>query len=173
VLPNFLLLYICFHYFFGTPIIADTPLCSNGFKYLFNSARVPQPYKDATRCFDPADPRCATVAISRRGQLFTLSILRDATAAEPLCASNILSAAEIEARLRAVIRSAGSSSGSGAAPSLGLLSAVERDEWLQSRNAMLRVGENCAAFDAIDRSLFLLCLDEQSPGARLTVCALE
>ena len=141
------------------------PLCSNAFKFLFNSARLPRPHSDATRCFDPSDVRCAVIAISRKGQIFTLSMLRDATAAAPLCASNLLSAAEVEVRLAAVVRAAGSV----AAPSLGPLSAMDRDEWCQSRSAMLRVGANAAAFDSIDRSMFLLCLDDTAPVAQTDV----
>ena len=141
------------------------PLCSNAFKFLFNSARLPRPHSDATRCFDPSDARCAVIAIARKGQMFTLSMLRDAAATAPLRASNLLGAAELEARLAAVVRVAGSA----AAPSLGPLSAMGRDEWHQSRAAMLRVGANAAAFDAVDRAMFLLCLDDTAPEAQTEV----
>lgn len=39
-------------------------LCSNGYKFLFNSCRVPEPNRDAVRCHDPA---ASKVAPTHRG----------------------------------------------------------------------------------------------------------
>ena len=48
-------------------------LCSNGYKFLFHSARVPGESKDAVNCYNPAMYN-GEIFITRKNQLFSLNI---------------------------------------------------------------------------------------------------
>lgn len=117
-------------------------LCSNGYKYLFNSCRVPGPLSDWVHCYDPSDPRAMEVTVSRKGQFFVFSMLGDD--------GKLLGMADVEQQLASIIEMAGSVN----EPSLGALSAADRDAWWQAREGLLRIDGNKEALEGFQQLFY-------------------
>jgi carnitine O-acetyltransferase len=126
-------------------------LCSNGYKYLFNSCRIPGPTVDFVHCYDPSDPRAMEVTVSRKGQFFAFSMLGPD--------GRLLSVAAVEEQLRSIVEMAGSVN----EPSLGALSAMDRDSWWQAREGLLRIEGNAEALEVLERSMFHVSLEDSEP----------
>jgi carnitine O-acetyltransferase len=123
------------------------PMCSNGYKFLFNSCRVPESERDAEHCYDPSLYR-GEVVISRKQQLFLLNIAGMPTDA-------------IEKHLEHIIAVADEADAP--VPSLGVLTGTNRDDWCAARTDMLQSPVNAASLEKIERAMFVVCLDDASP----------
>ena len=132
-------------------------LCSNGYKYLFNSCRIPGPTVDFVHCYDPSDPRAMEVTVSRKGQYFAFSMIGSD--------GELLSVAAIEQQLRSIVAMAGSVN----EPSLGALSAMHRDSWWQAREGLLRIEGNAEALEVLERSMFHVSLEDTEPVTQTEV----
>jgi len=68
---------------------------------------------------------------------------------------------ELQAQLETILRtSQGQSEGAG----LGILTSEDRDKWAAARQELTSISAaNASNLDIIDRALFVLCLDEESP----------
>jgi carnitine O-acetyltransferase len=120
-------------------------LCSNGYKFLFHSARVPGESKDAVNCYNPAMYN-GEIFITRKNQLFSLNITG-------------LNTDEIEAELQKIVAMAGET----AAPNVGALTTASRDLWYSSRVKLLTDSTNAESLEMVERAMFGVCLDDISP----------
>jgi carnitine O-acetyltransferase len=120
-------------------------LCSNGYKFLFHSARVPGESKDALNCYNPAMYN-GEIFVSRKNQFFSLNITG-------------LNTDEIEAELLKIVAMAGES----AASNVGALTAASRDLWYSSRAKLLADNTSAASLEKVERAMFGVCLDDLSP----------
>ena len=120
-------------------------LCSNGYKFLFHSARVPGESKDAVNCYNPAMYN-GEIFVSRKNQFFSLNITG-------------LNTNEIEAELLKIVAMAGEN----AASNVGALTAASRDLWYSSRAKLLADNTSAASLEKVERAMFGVCLDDISP----------
>lgn len=120
-------------------------LCSNGYKFLFHSARVPGESKDAVNCYNPAMYN-GEIFVTRKNQLFSLDITG-------------LNTDEIEAELLKIVAIAGDN----AATNVGALTTASRDLWYSSRAKLLTDNANAESLEKVERAMFGVCLDDISP----------
>ncbi len=109
---------------------------------IFNACRVPAPGCDRQARYPPND----TVVCVCRDQFW---VLRGAAAA---------SAAQLEQTFARVAHQ------SRQAPEVGALTFLHRDEWAAGREALVRLGSNAAALEAIQEAAFVVCLDDARPA---------
>lgn len=107
-------------------------------------------------CHDPAASQ-GEVLIARKQQFFLLDITG-------------LNTAAIEAELAAIVTRADAAEAEAkvAHPSLGVLSAWNRDDWCTARSTLIETdssGVNLSNMAKIERSLFLICLDDDCPSS--------
>lgn len=132
-----------------------TPLCSAAFKYMFHACRLPKREQDSYAIYDPSRHTHAIVAC--QGHFFAVDFLDEQGSVVPI---NIL-----EQRLQQCVDLANAQ-----APllELGWLTASDRDNWADNRNALLDAG-GVAMEDALERiqsGALMLCLDDEEPVSR-------
>lgn len=130
-------------------------MCMAGYKYLFNSCRIPQETEDVTEVFDPAKNNHVT--IMRNGHFFELQLVNPVTGKE-------LSVPEIEVQLDKIVSDPRAQQP--AASPIGVLSSDSRDNWAKARQALISGpnGEvNKKSLERIESSIIVLCLDDQKP----------
>lgn len=132
------------------------PICMIQYEKMFSSARIPQKGMDRMRSpvsgEDSTSPDERHIVVISRGRFFSVDVA-DALG-KPFPAS------AIEASLRKIM-----GSGREAEDPVGVLTSLPRDAWAETR-VLLKVlsEENASVLDAIERALFMLCLDEVQPG---------
>ena len=122
----------------------EEKLCSNGYKFLFHSCRVPGAEKDAVNCYNP-EMFNGEILVSRKNHFFSLNITG-------------LNTAAIEAELQKIVAMADT-----AAPNIGALTTASRDLWYSARTKLLTNADNAAAMEKLERTMFMVCLDDSSP----------
>nr|KAJ3419227.1 Carnitine O-acetyltransferase mitochondrial [Polyrhizophydium stewartii] len=137
-----------------TPDMArNTPLCSEQYRYMFNSTRIPEIPSDVTRTSDPAKNN--HIVVLRNNKFFIL----ETTHAD----GTQLSAAELQVQIQKIYEAAGSTKDL----PLGVLTTEHRDVWTNVRKDLLASSPvNRASFDAIETAAFALCLDDAKPVTR-------
>lgn len=123
----------------------EKSLCSNGYKFLFHSCRVPEATKDAVNCYNPKMFN-GEILISRKNKLYSLNITG-------------LTTDEIEAKLKNIVVMAGEDAGA----NLGAMTAASRDAWYSARTKLLTSSSNAEALEMVERSMFCVCLDDIAP----------
>jgi carnitine O-acetyltransferase len=124
---------------------------------LFGSARIPRVGRD-----ELVGPSGAThIAVLCRGHIFAVEALEPGSL-------HPLSEATLAARFAHVQREAQSGS---SGPSLGLLCALERDEWAKLRESMVKDPRAQRVLTLVDSALFVVALDEVEPGDSLDATA--
>ncbi|KAF9433454.1 Carnitine O-acetyltransferase mitochondrial [Entomortierella beljakovae] len=133
-------------------MVKKTPLDSSTYKYMFNACRYPKKPSDYELAFDPSKNN--HIAVVRNNQFFVFDLIKD---------GKVLSTVDIEAQLDSIIKQAGDRKG----PSIGVLTADNRDLWTENREALINAGSNNEELlRKIESSVFLLCLDDSSPVTR-------
>ena len=130
-------------------------MCMHGFKYLFNSCRIPQPEEDVTVTFEPAKNN--HVVIVRNGHFYELPLVNPMTNKE-------LSVPEIEIQLDRIVGDARSQQPPKAP--IGALTSNKRDKWAEARKALIsgpNGEQNEKALERIESSIAVLCLDDVKP----------
>lgn len=131
------------------------PLCMIQYLKLFSSCRIPYKGSDTLRTpvsrEDPASPEERHIVVARNGRFFALDVADHN--GMPLPDSVISSALKEIRNFR----------GDHCVPA-GSLTAVKRDLWAEGRAILRAISkENRDSLDIIERSLFLLCLEERQP----------
>ncbi|KAI9090270.1 acyltransferase ChoActase/COT/CPT [Phlyctochytrium arcticum] len=128
------------------------PLSMDQYQWLFNACRIPAIPSDTTLV---ADPRKNThIVVIRKNQFFQVETV-DASGKQ-------LSTYDIEAQLKTIYEQAGTSK---AAP-IGVLTSENRDVWTKTREELLKSPLSQDALDVIERSAFVVCLDDTKPVTR-------
>lgn len=131
------------------------PLCMIQYKKMFSSARIPQKGMDMMRSpVSPENPSSANerhIMVISRGRFFSVDVVDGSGKAFPSSA--------IEASLQKI-----KNYGTEAEEPLGALTSLPRDAWAECRTLLKSLsGANSSALDRIERSLFVLCLEEDQP----------
>ncbi|KAJ3248222.1 Carnitine O-acetyltransferase mitochondrial [Chytriomyces hyalinus] len=125
------------------------PLCSEQYRYLFNSTRIPKLPEDITRNSDPAKNN--HIAVIRHNQFYILELVVD---------GRQLSTKEIESQLLKIYQLAGNTKDI----AVGAFTTQDRDSWAKIRENLLAVSpKNQASLDKIETAAFVVCLDDAKP----------
>ncbi|KAJ3248215.1 Carnitine O-acetyltransferase mitochondrial [Chytriomyces hyalinus] len=125
------------------------PLCSEQYRYLFNSTRIPKLPEDITRNSDPAKNN--HIAVIRHNQFYILELVVD---------GRQLSTKEIESQLLKIYQLAGNTKDI----AVGAFTTQDRDSWAKIRENLLAVSpKNQASLDKIEKAAFVVCLDDAKP----------
>ena len=129
------------------------PLCSTGYKYLFNACRVPRKESDVVRIYDPSMFKHCIVAC--KGYFFAVDFVDDQ--ANPL-------ALETLAKTLVKCQEMAQEQESLDIPkAIGWLSGCNRDGWASSLDKLTRYESFKEAMKVLESGAFVLCLDETLP----------
>jgi carnitine O-acetyltransferase len=128
------------------------PLCSEQYRYLFNSCRIPAIPNDTTRVSDLVEN--SHIVVMRKNQFFKVPLVHPD--------GQRLHTAEIEEQLKFIYQNA-----QGIVTSVGSLTTENRDVWANSREELLQISDqNKVSLDEIERAAFVVCLDDSEPVTR-------
>ena len=139
--------------FYGAAALGAYPLDMSQYQHLFASTRVPKRGRDALQ-IAPTAPK--HVVVQRGTKFYTFDVLTDC--GDAVSEEQIL--AHIEAILaEPLVTTADEALG------VGLLTTLHRDAWADARLKLETTdGANQKSLEAIDRALFMVCLEHQAPA---------
>lgn len=132
-------------------IIKGNPYCMNAFKYMFNNSRVPAAGSDITKLYEISKHRYFVVALNNN---FYKVYHHDAN-------DSPLSKAAIFKQLLYLVNVVNPRVPRG--EGVGALTSLNRDEYLNAYNGLLKSPINQASFETIFASSFVICLDDNYP----------
>lgn len=141
--------------------VHGAPMCMNQYWWLFGVARVPA--DDGGRIRLDADAR--HIVVLCRGQIYRLYVLEERS-------NRIIDEHDLSISLQHIVDDAQSIPIQDASKtSVGLLTTENQKEWSRCRKILVREGlKNGRNLGIIDSSLFVLCLDDNSPENSSDVC---
>ncbi|XP_055517636.1 choline O-acetyltransferase [Leucoraja erinacea] len=130
--------------------LAGHALCMEQYYRLFTSYRLPGQQKDTlvTQKINVM-PGTEQVIVAYRNQFFVLDVV---------IKYRRLTETDLITQLRRIVKMAGSEDER--SPPLGLLTSDCRPKWAEAREVLMRDSTNRDSLNAIERCIFLLCLDE-------------
>lgn len=134
-------------------LVKNSPFCMESFKWMFNNSRIPNAKRDINVKYDPKEGRF--VIILSKGWVFKL-FTHDSRNDE------ILSFNEIYNQLIQIEKTC-NLRGENPNP-IGILTSSNRDEWFENYQILSSISsQNVSNLLVINKSLFVLCLDDNSP----------
>ena len=134
--------------------VGSKPLCSTGYKYLFNACRVPRKGSDMVRIYDPSLHKHCIVAC--KGYFFAVDFVDDQ--ANPLALETLIK------KLIKCEEMAQTQESLGIPKAIGWLSGCNRDDWASSLDKLTRYESFREAMKVLESGAFLLCLDDTTPA---------
>ncbi|GAA5863841.1 hypothetical protein JCM8547_006081 [Rhodosporidiobolus lusitaniae] len=136
------------------------PLDMSQYLKLFGTARIPT----KTGCQMQVDPGARHVAVVCRGQFYWFDVL-DSQHRPALTERALL------ANLTAILADATRTPPNQVAQSaLGVFSTERRQTWAQHRSTLMKHEGNALCLEKLDKALFVVCLDDVSPGNMSEMC---
>ncbi|KAF8166583.1 acyltransferase ChoActase/COT/CPT [Mycena galopus ATCC 62051] len=133
--------------------VRGVPLCMDSYESLFHSCRYPNKPSDTVHKFDPATHN--HVVFIRKNRFYLVSLVHPS--------GQELSAAELEIQIERIIELAGDTR----ATAVGALTSDNRDNWTDTRAALLATDPaNAASLEAIESAMIVVCLDDAEPIGR-------
>ena len=143
---------------FPAETVRDKALCMYQYQRLYSTTRIPYPKRDILRSPDAAvnpTPRTARhIIVICKGHIYSVDVIDQN--------GKIRQADSIKTDLDNIVGQASSA----ADESVGMLTALNRDEWASSREDLAAIPKNAANLDCIETALFALCLESGSPDSR-------
>jgi carnitine O-acetyltransferase len=121
------------------------PLCSHQYRFMFNSCRIPAIPSDTTRSSDLSNNFLIAI---RKNQFFKIDLDYNGSP---------LSLADLVIQFEKIYKSAHLAS------PVGALTTDNRNVWTEARNLLLQSPTNKFCLDQIEKSVFVVCLDDTSP----------
>ncbi len=135
------------------------PLCMNQYWWLFGAARVPGDDGGRLRL----DPDARHIVVLFRGQIYRLYVLEEGS-------NRIIDEHDLSRSLQYIVNNNNAHDKS-SKTAVGLLTTENQKVWSHCRSALVHDGlKNGQNFAIIDSSLFVLCLDDNSPQIMADVC---
>ncbi|EMG48361.1 Carnitine O-acetyltransferase, mitochondrial [Candida maltosa Xu316] len=131
-------------------VIKGNPYCMNAFKYMFNNSRVPHEGSDVTQHYDAAKNKFFVVIY--KNNFYKVPTHNESTGER-------LSKGEIYTYLQQIKND---STPKNETP-VGVLTSLNRDEWLSAYNNLVKSPINEASLETIFASSFVICLDSNNP----------
>lgn len=131
------------------------PICMDQYGKMFSSARIPKTLVDSMRnVFSKENPTSMSerhIIVMKAGRFFRVDVLDAAGKALPLSA--------IESALERIMAESVVDT-----EPVGVLTAISRGAWAEARERLEAVSpENVLILDAIERALFVVCMEEKQP----------
>ncbi|KAF7511151.1 hypothetical protein GJ744_005382 [Endocarpon pusillum] len=141
--------------------VRGMPICMNQYWWLFGVARVPGDDGGRIRL----DPDARHIIVMCRGQIYRLGVLEEGS-------NQIIDIHDLERSLQYIVNDAQNIPAADAfKKSVGLLTTENQKVWSCCRESLVHAGlKNGPNFAIIDSSLFVLCLDDNSPETMPDVC---
>lgn len=124
------------------------PICMDSYQYMFNACRLPQPDADYVKTY-PTDESNEFILVMRKGRFFKI---------QHTVNGKQLSTADLEGQFEKIIKKATTD----AEVPIGALTSENRDKWLAAREILVK--DNQQALEDIEKSSFVICLDDGSPA---------
>lgn len=136
-------------------------MCMNQYWWLFGVARVPADDGGRLRL----DPDARHIVVLCRGQIYSLYVLEESS-------NHIINEHDLSMSLQYIVKNAHKISAQDAfQTSVGLLTTEDQKTWSRCRRILVHEGlKNGRNFSIIDSSLFVLCLDDNSPQTASEIC---
>ena len=137
-----------------------TKICSTMYKYMFHACRIPHLNQDTYRIYDPSLHKHCIV--SYKGQFFAVDFINPST-------GEALPLSLIEKRLERCVQLANSNiDKNNVPPMLGWLTACNRDNWANWRQALLDLNTPSVneALETLESGALLICLDDEEVVSR-------
>ena len=137
------------------------PICMNQYWWLFGTARVPGDDGGRVRL----DPDARHIVVLCRGQVYRLHVLEESS-------NRIIDDHDLSMDLQSIVNDARSIPIQDTfKTSVGLLTTENQRVWSRCRKVLVHDGlKNGRNFGIVDSSLFVLCLDDNSPQTMSDVC---
>ncbi|KAL8621111.1 hypothetical protein ACOMHN_048153 [Nucella lapillus] len=135
-------------------ILGGRPLCMSQYYQILSACRVPGLKKDGHVIYpgsEPDPPRHITVL--RNNHIFSLDVYGQK--------GRPLSVDQLYGQLRTVVDES-----QHAAPPIGLLTSMDRNSWGSVYADLVKNKKNLVAMKEVQRSIFVLCLDQPTAGAQ-------
>lgn len=132
-------------------IIKGNPYCMNAFHFMFNNSRVPAAGSDITKSYKSAEHRYFVVALNNN----FYKVYHHGKDGQPLTKAQIFN--QLQYLVNVVNPSVPRGEG------VGILTSLNRDEYLSSYENMKKSPVNTASLESIFASSFVICLDDNSP----------
>lgn len=141
--------------------IRGVPLCMNQYWWLFGVARVPGDDGGRIRL----DPDARHIVVLCRGQIYRLNVLEESS-------NRIVDEHGLSLSLQYIVNDAsGAPVQETSKTAIGLLTTESQKVWSRCRTGLVHEGlKNGQNFGIIDSSLFVLCLDDNSPQKMSDIC---
>ncbi|XP_078055644.1 choline O-acetyltransferase [Mustelus asterias] len=132
--------------------LAGHPLCMEQYYRLFSSYRLPGHEKDTLVVQrNSVMPEPEHIIVACQNQFFVLDVVIN---------FRRLNETDLFTQLRKIVRMAENQEEG--VPPIGLLTSDSRTDWAEARRVVMRDSTNRDSLDAIERCIFLLCLDDPS-----------
>lgn len=126
------------------------PIDMELFKFMFNTCRIPKPFKDSTAMY-PTEGN-EHIIVTRRNRFYKVPYKVN---------GRELTSEEIEHQIKLVY---GDAELKGTGVNVGVLTSENRDRWVTAReNLIAAAPKNMESLEAIQSSAFIVCLDVASP----------
>lgn len=132
-------------------IIKGNPYCMNAFHFMFNNSRVPAAGSDITKSYNSSEHRYFVVALNNN----FYKVYHHGKDGRPLTKAQIFN--QLQYLVNVVNPSVPRGEG------VGILTSLNRDEYLASYENMTKSPVNTASLESIFASSFVICLDDNSP----------
>lgn len=141
--------------------IRGVPQCMNQYWWLFGVARVP--CEDGGRL--RLDPDARHIVVLCRGQIYRLYVMEESS-------NRIIDAHDLSLSLQYIVNNAHDIPIQDTSKTaVGLLTTENQKVWSRCRSVLVHEGlKNGRNFSIIDSSLFVLCLDDNSPQTKSDIC---
>eukprot|EP00960_Hanusia_phi_P027250 746718-Hanusia_phi.AAC.1 len=133
--------------FYAAYIYGTYPLDMSQYQNLFQSTRVPMPGKDKLVKYETSKH----VVIQRGTEFWSLDILDDN--------GNVISADQILSAMQHILSTPVKYDD----PSVGILTATDRNEWATARSKLIESSSNAESLQTIDSAMFAICLEDHIP----------
>eukprot|EP01134_Creolimax_fragrantissima_P005080 CFRG5080T1 len=134
------------------------PLCMNQYQYMFSTTRIPHREADEIRRYDSGESK--HVVVNYKGLMYKVEVFHKET-------GDLLSPLHLERSMDYIIQHAerriASEKFTEAELSVSALTGENRTVWAEARDKHFSAGVNRASLDLIEKSIFVLRLDDAEP----------
>lgn len=138
-------------------MMGKSPLCMAQYLKLLGTCRIPQPVRDYV--FVAPKGTSKHVAVAYKNEFYILNLFNG---------SQPLSEGELVAQLEKITNNSEPPE-----EPVGVLTSAERTFWAKQRKRLLRDRKNKANLEAIEKALFVLCLDQRPPYSTQSPSVME
>lgn len=142
---------------FPVDTMGKSPLCMVQYLKLLCSCRIPQPTRDEV--FVAPKGTAKHVLVAHKNQFYILNVFDG---------SRLLSEGELVTQLGKILNNSEPQE-----EPVGILTTADRTVWAKQRKRLLKDRQNKANLEAVEKAIFLLCLDQPPPHSTQSPSVME